>query len=315
MRTYASLAVACGVHAAFLAVSWKQRPAQPALDGTERPAEPTEEWDLDVAALFEKSEVREEAPVAAPEPARKAAENAPREPMTTLGSVENAPQNTNPGAENPTPSPASSSSSAPAEGWTFSPTVRKPVDLGLGAPGGSKYVLPDGVVSKAELPADERPSTTGGLAEALDAEDVKRGTSRGQPVRLAVEAAARTTEAPSVGRATFDISVGAEGAVQIQLADANNDYEGWKRLVEAIRGQLARKRVRIPPGSKGLHVVVEVEARDQKPDGTPANASALRRFGANPDTPVGGSFSLSPENIGVSAKRFVSSRIVRETRL
>ncbi|WP_394833333.1 hypothetical protein LVJ94_43195 [Pendulispora rubella] len=233
---------------------------------------------------------------------------------------------------------------APAgEAWTFSP-FDEPSRVVTG------FALDRG--ARIDVPADERPSTTGGLVEALDQQDVKLGMGRGGPVKLAIEAAARTTDAPIVGTATFDVVVESSGGLHVQLLSASTDFQGWTRLVDAIRAHLARKQVRIPSGAKGLRVAVEVEAREQYPDGVSPTALgnevgvSLKGVTASHRNKVcemhpavkgdrvdmdshSGSAALasanivklmvegtcSVENIGARATRVVSSRILRETRL
>ena len=318
--------VACGIHSAMLVALWRNHTNYSA----EAPA-PTEdsEWELDVTPPEETSEEREQAlaiqrPPASAAGGRTTARDpsaVPGSPESTTGSLETGP------AEPATPSPSSSASPS-GSGWTFSPGPKGPVDLGLGSARNPK-LLPPGAVGKVDIPADERPSTSGGMLEMLDAEDAKRGFGRGGPVKLAVEAAARTTDAPMAGKAVYDISVGKDGLVQINLVNATSDFDGWSQIIAAIRGHLAKKHLRIPPDSKGLHVVVEIEAHEQYPDGSrPSDSGA--RVGMGPNGPgasyrgkVGGiglgpgglGGMLTPENSGVAATRVVSSRIVRETRL
>ncbi|WP_394851009.1 hypothetical protein [Pendulispora rubella] len=296
----------------FLAVTWKHAAVRLPPEAAATP-DVVEEWEIEPPP----AEVEAPAPHSA-------------EPATPLARAHDSGRPSAAPSEAPAPAPASSGSAAPApgEGWSLPPTGGKPIDLGLGTARGPAVFAP-GPMASAEPPADERPSRTGGLTEALDAADAARGFGRGGPVKLAVEAAARTTDAPTTGKASFDIAVNADGSMHVVLLSANTDFEGWNGIVQAIHSHLARKRVRIPPGAKGLHVVVEVEAKEQFPDGTsPKDLGG--KVGMTPAGPVAGyrgkvcsaAISLagigggcSPENAGVRAARMVSSRIVKETRL
>ncbi|WP_394840998.1 hypothetical protein LZC95_28470 [Pendulispora brunnea] len=315
-RTVASLAAACGVHAVLLAVTWKHAPVRPPQD-LPAAADAVEEWEIETPPDIGK-----------PEPSSNA-------PASPLAAREVARRWTAPSEVPATPPPSDSGSSETAtppsesgEAWSLPSVGRKPIDLGLGTARGPAILAPGGAAT-AEPPADERPSRTGGLVEALDAEDAARGFGRGGPVKLAVEAAARTTDAPTVGKATFDVAVNGDGSLHVTLLSANTDYEGWNRITQAIRSHLGRKRVRIPPGAKGLHVVVEVEAKEQFPDGT-SPSSLGGKVGIGPAGPAasyrgkvcratislaGITGGCSPENAGVAPTRMVSSRIVKETRL
>jgi len=322
-RARASVAMACGVHSALLITIWRSHPANPAETQGR-----TDDVvvDLDVVPASDAPpprEVREPRSEPAAE-GRGSQTQASAERTPARGASNPSGAEENGGVESVAPSPSGSS----AQGWTFSPNSGKPVDLGIGTARTPKGLAPD-AVGKVDVPADERPSTTGGLVEALDAEDAKRGVGRGGPVKLAVEAAARSTDAPTAGKATFDIAVGIDGDVHASLLVASADFEQWNQLIASIRGHLARKRVRFPPGSKGLHVVVEVEAHEQFPDGrTPASLGG--KAGMTPEGPAAGysgkvcgvgitlgglGGGCSPENAGVPATRVVSSRITRETRL
>jgi len=316
----ASLVVASAVHvAALIAVAKSHAVHAPSAD------DETAVWDLD---LTPSPEEEEQAPPSQETPARETAHGA----LEAREESRSSQQGEAPAS--PSASTSSEAHGAPApsgsagQGWTFSPTGKGPIDLGIGSARGPKSFHYD-PTAKVELPADERPSTTGGLVEMLDADDAKRGFGRGGPVKLSVETAARSTDAPMEGQATFDIAVMASGELSIHLVAANADFDHWNRLVEAIRNDLARKHVRIPHGSKGIHVVVEVEAHQQFPDGT-SPSSLGGKVVMGPQGPAAGyrgkvcgaGISLgglgggcSPENAGTVATRVVSSRITRETRM
>ncbi len=159
-----------------------------------------------------------------------------------------------------------SEAAAPAgEGWTFRPTTG-PVDLRLHAAAGAGGAGAEGPPPRGAT--SPRPvSTTGGLAESLDAADVARGMGRGGPVRTAVDEAARRPEAPTFGSAVFQVALGSDGSVSVTLADASVDRTMWDGLRPAIHAALASSKMRVPPPGKGIRVTVRVEASEQYPGG------------------------------------------------
>jgi hypothetical protein len=110
-------------------------------------------------------------------------------------------------------------------------------------------------------------SRTGGLAEGLDARDASIGLGRGGPVVSALEVAAASSEAPD-GNATFDVAIDSSGRVSVELLSATEASQAWGRVGAAASATLDPKRMRIPPGARGWHVVATVEAKVQYPNGT-----------------------------------------------
>jgi hypothetical protein len=157
---------------------------------------------------------------------------------------------------------APSASASPAEsgaGWALQP--ERPAD-----------VTDPAFIARAVRPpsverANEGVSTTGGLVEGLDAHDVEVGLGRGGPVITALENAAASDVAPFEGAATFDFAIHSDGQISMALLDATSSLEDWNRVGEATRKALDPKAVRLPPGARGWHVVVRVEAKVQFPNG------------------------------------------------
>jgi hypothetical protein len=150
---------------------------------------------------------------------------------------------------------------APDEGWSFD--VAKPSALV------SPSVIAEALRPDA-TPTTEPPrtgvSSTGGVAEGLDAHDASIGLGRGGPVLSALEAAAAGRDAPTEGKASFDVTIDTQGHVAVSLVAASVNYDAWERVGLVMRGAMDPKLVRIPPGARGWHVVAEIEAKIQYPN-------------------------------------------------
>ena len=183
---------------------------------------------------------------------------------------------------------------------------------------------------RAEAPPPA--STTGGLLETLDSADVARGLGRGGPVRTAIDLAAHAAEAPVRGNATFSVTIFSDGTVNVQVASNDTD---WTLIIPAIREAVRKAQVRLPPNSRGLNVVVAVDAKVKYPDGyepppektkvTADTALAVdkpwldvkvrgRRCSAGLVVAAGGVGGGADCAVGTAA-RIVSTRIVSEGRL
>jgi len=150
-----------------------------------------------------------------------------------------------------------------SDGWTFDP--RKPADVLTTA------AIAQGVHDALPAPGATTASTTGvsktgGLAEGLDAHDASIGLGRGGPVVSALEVAAASSEAPD-GSATFDVTIDAGGHVSVALLGASAASAAWTKVGAVAGASLDPKRIRIPPGAQGWHVVAMVDSKVQYPNG------------------------------------------------
>jgi hypothetical protein len=234
------------------------------------------------------------------------------------------------------PSPAAPGVSEESGGWSLQPEA--PMDVT------SRSVIARAArtIVGAAPPSGE--STTGGVAEALDAHDSAIGMGRGGPVISALENAAAGEDAPFDGAATFDVAIHTDGQISVALLDAVSASEEWSKVGEATRRALDPKRVRIPPGARGWHVVVRLEAKVQYPNGldpaklgtkvtvSPANGSSseapsparaslayvgkvcsVRLTLGLTLIPISG--GCDPTNIGARPLRMVHGHVVKEGRL
>ena len=149
---------------------------------------------------------------------------------------------------------------APARDWSF---LAVPVHIDA-----RSAITPDLVAPKRASAIDETPtgSRTGGVAEGLAAHDVELGMGRGGAILSAAEAAARSSDAPLDGDATFDVSV-RSGVVTARVVGADGDAGAWARVAESLERSVDPARMRVPALERGWHVVVRVDAKVQLADG------------------------------------------------
>jgi hypothetical protein len=326
------LALAGSAHMAlFLAT--RSRPSGPARAGL---SVPTAQIDLELDAPAD------EAPAAGAPMARTdrlAAARLPVHERTMDGRETRSGHGAGPDAP-PAAEPSDDTGVAPAgTAWTFDP--RGPLDIT--AP---RFVAR----ATQEATAERAPagvSASGGLVEGLDAHDASIGMGRGGPVLVALEAAARGTDAPFEGTATFDVAVDTSGHVSIALVDASSASAQWSKVADATRTSLDPARLRIAPGAHGWHVVAQLEAKVQYPNGldpkslgatAQATAGHVKERNESVDielpratlavagkvcsirldlgltlTPISG--GCNPENIGMRPLRVVHGHVVSEGRL
>ncbi len=141
-----------------------------------------------------------------------------------------------------------------------------------------------GEVAASDVTASTgRVSSTGGVVKGLESADVERGLGRGGPVRTAVELAARGSEAPMVGIATFAVVLFHDGRVDVDVVSATRDRAEWERLAPTIRAEIAKRPVRVAGRARALRVVVRVEASGQFPGGArppPTNGTGFAARGS-----------------------------------
>jgi hypothetical protein len=252
---------------------------------------------------------------------------------------------TSPGEATREPSPGETGEPVPAsssgdEGWSFAPT--KPVDVT------STKVVAQSARDVVNEGTDRLGAGTavGGLSKGLDDRDVDLGLGRGGPVLSALEAASRGMDVPVEGAATFDVAIDISGHVSVALSDVSSQYAAWSRVASAAGAAVDAKRVRIPPGARGWHIVVRIDAKVQYPNGLKPKQLG-NHFEATPGeidkdslvmkkipgftishvgkvcgvglsvTILGPSIigGCDPSNIGMPAGRIVSGHIVSEGRL
>ena len=156
--------------------------------------------------------------------------------------------------------PAEPAPAASDEGWSFNPT--RPADVTAPA-----FVAQSVRSIASEEAARQPPPSAGRLAEALDRRDAELGIGRGGPVLMALENASRGMDVPVEGWATFDVAIDTSGRVSVALGNVSGEQAAWARVASTAAAAVDPSRVRIPPGTRGWHVVVRVDAKVQFPDG------------------------------------------------
>ena len=145
------------------------------------------------------------------------------------------------------------------------------VELGIGAGDWSRWVDPTATpVVDAPRRGGYRPapvSSTGGLAEALEAHDERVGLGPAGGVLTAVHEAGYSAIAPALGTALFSVTVLASGAVEVKLSGASSEPAAWTKVGESIAAALRKKPPRIPSARTGVRLGVEVIAEERWPNG------------------------------------------------
>jgi hypothetical protein len=156
--------------------------------------------------------------------------------------------------------PQQAAGEAPAGSTDGAPSAApsKPIDLGLNG-GVRRTALSEGWLEPVER---EKPPSDGGLAAGLAALDAERGQSRSSAAHHAAYEAARRF-APPQGMGIFDISTDERGVVlSVSLTSAPADEARWQRVADELRTLLKDRRLRVPPGAKGLAARLRIETGD-----------------------------------------------------
>jgi hypothetical protein len=181
-------------------------------------------------------------------------------PATSIGRASRAAPQPLARVEQTAPAPAAAEvtlpegAEAPADAIGAAPGVR-PIDLGLNGGVRRAALLGDWF----EPVAKPKPPSDGGLLAGLAALDAERGQSRSNAANhAAFEAASRY--APATGMGIFDILTDEHGVVlSVTLASAPADTARWQRVGQELQQLLKERRLRVPPGAKGLSARLRIE--------------------------------------------------------
>jgi hypothetical protein len=148
----------------------------------------------------------------------------------------------------------------------------RPIDLGIAAGDWSRWTKP-ATEARAALSGGEGrrtapASSTGGLAEELDAKDRERGLGPAGAILSAAHEAARAPTAPARGTAAFSVTVDRNGETEVELLRASADLSAWRTVAEALAATIKRKPPRVKDGAAGIRTVIEISAEERLPNGS-----------------------------------------------
>ena len=149
------------------------------------------------------------------------------------------------------------------------------------------------------------------LENALAADDVQRGLARGGALVGTLSAAVREA-GPVRGEAMFAVTVGADGGV-LSAELVRGAGSEWAAALGSFRALAVKKRLRVPPGARGLRVTFSVKAKVQRPSGKEVGDSAISaaRPSLDPNGLVPhGDFDLA--DLAGGGQRLVYARVVSE---
>jgi len=193
------------------------------------------------------------------------------------------------------------SSASPSAQASADPAPRK-IDLGLSE---GFFMRPP----SEEFPRVRKSGVERQLEASLLADDVRHGLARGNALLGSLNAAVRDA-GPVRGEALLRVTVGADGSFS-DVEFLQGAASDWASALAAFRELATHKRVRVPPGARGLRVTFAVKAKVQLPSGAAVKGVDV----ANPSlAPNGltlhGKFDVA--DIGGGAERLVYARVVSE---
>jgi hypothetical protein len=162
----------------------------------------------------------------------------------------------------------------------------RPIDLGIAAGDWARWT-PQPTEPRATQPAgSERgaapASSTGGLAEELDAKDRELGLGPAGAMLSAAHEAARGPTAPASGTATFSITLAGNGETEVELLRASTHFSAWRSVAEALAAAIKRKPPRRKEGTGGVRTVIEINAEERLPNGSLARTEDAKVAVAGP---------------------------------
>jgi hypothetical protein len=263
------VAIAVALHALtfWALVRWASPAARPSA-AEDRPR-------LDSDSIVEVVELAEEHPSSAPE--------APVSREERLASVAMS-------ARVPVGREVGESSDRPSEALDrpFDPTVPQslsPEMIGLGGRNVFLGALPPGMTGAPatepgpaagrSVPRRDSPGASGpsralqdGIREALHEGDVAKGLGAGGPVVTAAESSVRESDVPLNAHAILEATTDARGEVlSVRVLGDSAGRADWEDVASRVREALRGRRLRVPPGSGGVVVTLDVTSRWQLASG------------------------------------------------
>ncbi len=201
-------------------------------------------------------------------------------------------------------------------------------DIGLGGPSSYRVEIAKQRLDEHAL-ANEAANHV--IMDPIHAHEIMNGDYASGPVVAQIEHSTREVpSAPTEGRALLAVKVDELGlVVSVGVADASTDRRDWTDVATHVMNALAQKRLRLPQGSKGVSMRIEVTSKIALPSGsgTPIHVGSPAvdaiskmvkgEFDKAPDNGmgtipiVGGGFDLS--DIGAHKMRMVAAHVVSAT--
>lgn len=199
-----------------------------------------------------------------------------------------------------------------------------PAALGLG--GAHSFSME---IARQPLPDDSNENLKHAINDPIHERERLNGSLSSGPFAQELERATRADPgSPFEGRALFAISVDEVGlVVNVQVAESTGDRHAWEDVGKRVLNAMAQKRVRVPPGAKGVAMKIEISSKVTLPSGARhplvvnspvvdaarnmANGQFDKGEGMNGGLPiVAGQFDLS--DIGAHPMRVVGARVLSE---
>lgn len=188
--------------------------------------------------------------------------------------------------------------------WTFSATGAAPSGTGL-----SSAALDDALQAgvRATLAEDKKKShPMRDVLPAFSEHDIELGLFPGGELVTLTRDAVRTSLAPDVGHALLEFRIDGAGLVaSVRVLDASSDRSEWDEVAADLAKAARAHPVRVPTGSQGLALTLDVTSAMKTVSGaTPTNSAltkAMRAINDPIDSVIDGT---SP------AGRVVATRVI-----
>jgi hypothetical protein len=207
----------------------------------------------------------------------------------------------------------------PSDGYDQPPDDGRDAVLAPGVGGTPVWAIP-GAIAQPDLPRPAPTTVPARRAPDRDAagrvlRDVQTSRDKGIGIDLpaagtvasAVAEAVRSTDTPQVGRASYEVRLGANGQVLgVRLLRAVGGHaDSWERAARLVAARLARSKLLMTGAyTSGAVVIVDVSSVVQLPAGP--GGSGVVKPGPPPGT-VGGGGQFDLSNIGAHPSRVVST--------
>jgi hypothetical protein len=105
------------------------------------------------------------------------------------------------------------------------------------------------------------------LQEGLEQRDRELGLGPRGRVISAFHRAAHDSAAPSLGKASFHVTLLRTGEVEVTLGSNSGETEKWRAVAAKAAAELRRKPSRIASSRKGVRLVIDIVAEETYPNG------------------------------------------------